>query len=135
MDLLSFNRRMISRLTSGSNSSITSRTEYIHFSFVRSLQSCLFLERIVRFVSIVDRKTMPLCVSLDGQIFPLKEAPLPPLHFLCRSHLSPIFSGIKYEGKRTAILDTEPRMVKHRDGTRSNNTLHMKTEPFSRKLI
>ena len=31
----------------------------------------------VRFIAIIDRKTTPLCSSLDGQEFLLKDAPLP----------------------------------------------------------
>ena len=74
----------------------------------------------MRFVAQIDRKTTELCISLDGQIFPIKEAPLPPLHFKCRSMLSPLFEkGIKFEGKRIARLDESPRTIKHRDGTTS----------------
>ncbi len=73
----------------------------------------------VRFTAIIDRKTTEICISLDGEVFPLKEAPLPPLHFRCRSMIMPIFKGIKYEGKRIATLDTGSRTVHHRDGTTS----------------
>ena len=45
----------------------------------------------MRFVAQIDRKTTPLCISLDGEVFPIKIAPLPPLHFKCRSMLSPLF--------------------------------------------
>jgi len=77
------------------------------------------LIEFVRFTAIADRKTTELCISLDGQEFPIKSAPLPPLHFRCRSMLMPIFKGIKYQGKRVAVLDTGARTVKHRDGTTS----------------
>jgi len=73
----------------------------------------------VRFTAIIDRKTTDICISLDGEVFPLKEAPLPPLHFRCRSMLMPIFKGIKFEGKRIATLDTGSRKIHHRDGTTS----------------
>ena len=73
----------------------------------------------VVFTAIIDRKTTPLCISLDTKEFLITECPLPPLHFRCRSYLRPIFSGIKYEGKRIAVLDTGARTVKHRDGTTS----------------
>ena len=73
----------------------------------------------MRFVAQIDRKTTELCISLDGEVFPIKDAPLPPLHFRCRSMLMPIFEGIKYEGKRIARLDTGARTVHHRDGTTS----------------
>jgi SPP1 gp7 family putative phage head morphogenesis protein len=80
--------------------------------------------RAVRFTAELDRRTSPLCRSLDGKIFKLDEAPIPPLHWLCRSMLSPIF---KYEtlnkaiGTRIARIDEQPRMVKHRDGTTSTS--------------
>jgi len=74
----------------------------------------------MRFVAQIDRKTTPLCISLDGEVFPIKIAPLPPLHFKCRSMLSPLFEkGERLTGKRIARLDTEGRTVKHRDGTTS----------------
>jgi len=74
----------------------------------------------MRFVAQIDRKTTPLCASLDGEIFPIKSAPLPPLHFKCRSMLSPLFEkGEKLIGKRIARIDEKPRTIKHRDGTTS----------------
>jgi SPP1 gp7 family putative phage head morphogenesis protein len=73
----------------------------------------------VRFSAVIDRKTTDICISLDGEEFPIKSAPLPPLHFRCRSMLMPIFKGIKFEGKRVARLDTGSRKIHHLDGTTS----------------
>lgn len=73
----------------------------------------------VRFTAIVDRKTTEFCISLDGQVFPLKEAPLHPLHLKCRSSIQPLFRNIKYEGKRIAVLDSGARKIYHRDGSTS----------------
>lgn len=70
----------------------------------------------------LDRKTTPLCRSLDQKRFrPPETAPVPPLHWKCRSHLSPVFKGYEHfkPTKRIARIDTEPRTVKHRDGTTS----------------
>ena len=81
--------------------------------------------KALRYVAELDRRTTPLCRTLDGQEFPIREAPLPPLHWKCRSHIIPIFKNEKLEKYisrtdiRIARIDTEPRTVKHRDGTRS----------------
>ena len=81
----------------------------------------------LRFVAELDRKTTPLCRSLDGQEFPLKQAPQPPLHWRCRSFLMPVFRSESLENYlaaeeknvRIARIESEPRIVKHRDSTRS----------------
>jgi hypothetical protein len=44
----------------------------------------------VQFVATLDSRTTPLCRSLDGQHYPLAEAPTPPLHWNCRSKLVPV---------------------------------------------
>jgi SPP1 gp7 family putative phage head morphogenesis protein len=87
----------------------------------------------LRFVAELDRRTTPLCRTLDGQVFPVQEAPQPPLHWLCRSMLLPVFYNITVNGKemsldeyifgdknrRIARIDTRSRWINHRDGTRS----------------
>jgi len=88
----------------------------------------------VRFIGIVDRKTTVLCRSLDGQDFDLFDAPLPPLHLRCRSSLQVLFKGVRYEGKRTAILDTEKRTVKHRDGTTSTDYTKRRVQFIPEKM-
>lgn len=83
--------------------------------------------KALRFVAQLDRLTTPLCRSLDGQEFPPKDAPVPPLHWKCRSFLMPIlkneklneYLGTSEKNVRIARIDTEPRTVKHRDGTTS----------------
>lgn len=72
-------------------------------------------------------RKVPLCRSLDGKEFKVGEAPQPPLHWLCRSFLVPIFKNealnkALHESKdntRIARIDTEGRWINHRDGTRS----------------
>ncbi|MFX0090789.1 MAG: minor capsid protein [Candidatus Hodarchaeota archaeon] len=84
----------------------------------------------VRFVAILDRRTTPLCIQLDGQIFNFNDAPIPPLHWNCRSSLAPVFREERIErikGNRIARLDTEARTVHHRDGTTS--TVYEKMRP------
>ena len=89
-----------------------------------------------RFVAELDRRTTPLCLSLDGREFSLTEAPIPPLHWRCRSWLHPLLKDVVVKGKRVpfedalgpdydqearriARVETEPRTVHHRDGTTS----------------
>lgn len=38
-----------------------------------------------QFVATLDSRTTPICRSLDGNIYPVGEGPMPPLHFSCRS--------------------------------------------------
>ena len=45
------------------------------------------------YVATLDSRTTPICRSLDGQIFPEGEGPIPPLHFSCRSLRLPIIDG------------------------------------------
>lgn len=41
------------------------------------------------YVATLDSKTTPICRSLDGELFPIGEGPIPPLHFRCRSLRTP----------------------------------------------
>jgi SPP1 gp7 family putative phage head morphogenesis protein len=77
--------------------------------------------KALRFVAELDRQTTPLCISLSGQVFKVEDAPQPPLHWRCRSSLAPIFKwDTAYTvGTVPTRLDTEPRIVRHRDGTTS----------------
>ncbi len=83
-----------------------------------------------RFMAELDARTTELCRSLDQQVFPPREAPIPPLHWKCRSYLEPIFKPIQIgdktidlekeiKGKRIVRIESNPRWVNHRDGTRS----------------
>jgi len=83
-----------------------------------------------RFMAELDARTTELCRSLDQQVFPPREAPVPPLHWKCRSYLQPIFKPIKIgdktidlekeiKGKRIVRIESNPRWVNHKDGTRS----------------
>jgi SPP1 gp7 family putative phage head morphogenesis protein len=89
-----------------------------------------------RFVAELDRRTTDICRSLDGREFSLTEAPIPPLHWKCRSWLHPLLKDVVVNGKRVpfddalgpkydqvtqriARIETQPRTVHHRDGTTS----------------
>lgn len=45
-----------------------------------------------RFVATLDSKTSLQCAAHDGEIFPIGEGPMPPLHPNCRSVMTPAFS-------------------------------------------
>ena len=47
----------------------------------------------VLWVSTLDGRTTPICQSLDGDTFPTGEGPRPPIHFNCRSAVTPIVKG------------------------------------------
>jgi len=88
----------------------------------------------LRFTATLDRRTTPMCIQLDQKIFKFEEVPVPPLHWRCRSMLSPVFREEALENiktARTALQDTEARTVKHRDGTTSTKyeKLRVQTVP------
>lgn len=89
-----------------------------------------FLENSQRLIGLryqakLDRRTCPQCIPKDNRVYPVKDAPQPPLHLRCRCFLLPVFKNEKlnrYLGEtqtRIARLDTEARTVRHRDGTTS----------------
>jgi SPP1 gp7 family putative phage head morphogenesis protein len=88
----------------------------------------------LRFVAELDRRTTPFCVSLDQRVFPIEEVPLPPLHWMCRSHVQPVIDGGEIGGKRIARKDTEPRTVKHRDGTTSTKYEKLNVDHVSSRM-
>lgn len=45
------------------------------------------------YVATLDARTTPICRSLDGDVFPVGEGPIPPLHFNCRSLRVAILDG------------------------------------------
>lgn len=49
--------------------------------------------RAVEWVSVLDSRTSGLCRGLDGQQFPLKKGPRPPIHAGCRSTVVPVLKG------------------------------------------
>ena len=66
--------------------------------------------KYVRYTATLDRRTSPVCRSLDGEIFKKQDAPVPPLHFNCRSTLVAHIPG-REEGSRSMTM-----MVKGDDG-------------------
>lgn len=57
-----------------------------------------------RFVATLDQRTTLVCASEDGNVYPLGEGPVPPLHVNCRSVTSPVFGqDAKATGVRASI--------------------------------
>jgi len=54
--------------------------------------------KAVRFVATLDSRTTEICASLDGKTFPIGEGPRPPLHWRCRSKMSPVLRSWKELG-------------------------------------
>jgi SPP1 gp7 family putative phage head morphogenesis protein len=91
----------------------------------------------VRFAAELDIHTTPLCISLDGQIYKLGEAPAPPLHWRCRSRLEPVFHEEhlnKIAGKRIARLETGKRLIHHRDGSTSSRYEKIRVQDVSASM-
>ncbi len=63
------------------------------------------------YVATLDSRTTPICRSLDGEVFPLGEGPLPPLHFNCRSLRIAVIDN-NFIGKRPAKTSTEKGLLR-----------------------
>ena len=59
-----------------------------------------------QYVATLDSRTTPICQSLDGEVFPVGEGPIPPVHINCRSIRVPVVNGRKL-GTRPAVAATE----------------------------
>jgi len=85
----------------------------------------------VEWVSTLDSRTTSQCRALDGREFPIDKGPRPPIHYGCRSTVTPILSE-KYDfldkgAKRPARGDKGP-------STASTDTTYyswLKTQPAS----
>jgi len=62
--------------------------------------------RQVIFTAVVDERTTDLCLSLDGTVFDINDAPEPPLHLYCRSTLLPISSNWDETTGNSGTYDT-----------------------------
>lgn len=61
------------------------------------------------YVATLDSRTTPICRSLDGDVFPVGEGPIPPLHMNCRSIRAPLIDGRKL-GSRPSVPVTEAQL-------------------------
>jgi len=73
------------------------------------------LIRGVEWVSTLDSRTTTQCRSLDGREFPVDKGPRPPIHYGCRSTITPVlserFDFLDKGGKRPANGEDGPTQV------------------------
>ena len=70
-------------------------------------------KRIVKkevYVATLDSRTTAICRSLDGEVFPQGEGPMPPIHINCRSVRVPSIDG-RGVGTRPANATTEKALA------------------------
>lgn len=70
------------------------------------------------YVATLDSQTTPICRSLDGDVYPVGEGPIPPIHMNCRSIRVPVVNGRKL-GTRPAIAATEKELRGARGAART----------------
>lgn len=63
------------------------------------------------YVATLDSRTTAICRALDGQLFPVAEGPIPPLHINCRSVRVAVFDN-EVLGRRPANPSTERQLLK-----------------------
>ncbi len=61
------------------------------------------------YTATLDSRTTPICSSLDGQIFPVGEGSIPPIHINCRSIRVPVVDGRRL-GTRPSVAATERQL-------------------------
>lgn len=69
--------------------------------------------RIIRrekYVATLDARTTPICRSLDGDVYPIGEGPMPPVHINCRSVRVPVIEGRRL-GTRPANAATRSQLA------------------------
>lgn len=93
-------RRGAQTLAQTSTSAISNATRQLLYTKNR---------RIIKreqYTATLDSRTTPICSSLDGQVFPVGEGPIPPIHINCRSIRVPIIDGRRL-GTRPSVAATE----------------------------
>lgn len=88
-----------------------------------------------QFLATLDSRTTVICGSLDGQVFPLGEGPIPPRHIQCRSVTVAVTKDLKLETKKysattRASMDGQVAATTNFDGF-----LKAKPEAFQDKIL
>lgn len=52
----------------------------------------------VMMVATLDHRTSEICISIDGDVYPVGEGPRPPFHFRCRTTTVPVVKSLKELG-------------------------------------
>lgn len=80
-------------------------------------------------VSVLDGRTSPICMSRDGKVWRVGKGPLPPAHFNCRSTTSPMFED---EVIKVKVTDADPSGFTKEDKSEENyeDFLNKQTKKF-----
>lgn len=72
------------------------------------------VSRQYSWLSVMDSKTTPICVSRNGKRYVYGSGPLPPAHYRCRSSIAPIVGGVqgKEQPNFKTWLDEQPAIVR-----------------------
>jgi len=69
----------------------------------------------LRWTSILDGRTSPICQSRDGNLYDVNKGPRPPAHPNCRSVMTAVVNGIGVVGTRITIKDKRTRKQREID--------------------
>lgn len=87
-----------------------------------------------RYLATLDRRTCPRCFPWDGREAPtLDDLPPVPQHARCRCIVIPVTS-ISRPTTRPAVVKSESRVVRHRDGTTSTKHRPVEVKQVSSRL-
>lgn len=62
----------------------------------------------VKWISVLDSRTTPICQARDGEIFPINSGPRPPAHWNCRSRTVPYLGETSVQGTRASQIGPVP---------------------------
>ena len=85
------------------------RTSVTHISNVAAQQTWAENDRLLKgwqFLATLDNRTTITCAGLSGNVYPIGEGPIPPLHVACRSTTIPVTKSWKELG--IAAKDISP---------------------------
>ncbi len=69
----------------------------------------------LRWTSVLDGRTTPICQSRDGNLYDVNKGPRPPAHPNCRSLMTAVIDGIGVVGTRITIKDKRTRRLREID--------------------
>lgn len=93
----------------------------------------------VKWNSVIDSRTSPICRSRDNKIYPVNSGPRPPAHFNCRSQVVPFLGASNIPGLRASATGQIPDDLSYGDWLRKqsveiqNDVLGVKKAQLFRK--
>lgn len=88
-----------------------------------------------QFLATLDSRTTVICGSLDGQVFPLGEGPVPPRHIQCRSVTVAVTKDLKLETKKYNATTRASMDGQVSATTTFDQYLKGKDEAFQNKML